>query len=79
MRKLLIAVAVLAAVASGIFFYVAPRYVDASHDTVTGAARATQTSDLHRRLIVADLHADSLVWDRNLLQENAWGTSIFRA
>lgn len=73
MRKLLIAVAVLAAVALGIFFYVVPRYVDASHNTLTGAARATQTSDLHRRLIVADLHADSLLWDRNLLQENAWG------
>ena len=73
MRKLLIAVAVLAAVALGIFFYVVPRYVDASHNKLTGAARATQTSDLHRRLIVADLHADSLLWDRNLLQENAWG------
>lgn len=73
MRKLLIAVAVFAAVALGIFFYVVPRYVDASHNTLTGAERATQTSDLHRRLIVADLHADSLLWDRNLLRENAWG------
>ena len=73
MRKILIAVAVFAAVALGIFFYVVPRYVDASHNTLTGAARATQTSDLHRRLIVADLHADSLLWDRNLLRENAWG------
>lgn len=73
MRKLLIGVAVLAAVALGIFFYVVPRYVDASHNKLTDAARATQTSDLHRRLIVADLHADSLLWDRNLLQENAWG------
>ena len=73
MRKLLIAVAVFAAVALGIFFYVVPRYVDASHNTLTGAARAAQTSDLHRRLIVADLHADSLLWDRNLLRENAWG------
>ncbi len=73
MRKLVIAVAVFAAIALGIFFYVVPRYVDASHNTLTGAARAAQTSDLHRRLIVADLHADSLLWDRNLLQENAWG------
>ena len=73
MRKILIAVAVFAAIALGIFFYVVPRYVDASHNTLTSAARATQTSDLHRRLIVADLHADSLLWDRNLLQENAWG------
>lgn len=73
MRKLLIGVAVLTAIALGIFFYVVPRYVDASHNTLTDAARATQTSDLHRRLIVADLHADSLLWDRNLLQENAWG------
>ena len=73
MRKILIAVAVLAAIALGIFFYAVPRYVDASHNTLTSAARAAQTSDLHRRLIVADLHADSLLWDRNLLRENAWG------
>ena len=73
MRKRFIAVAVFAAIALGIFFYVVPRYVDASHNTLTGAARAAPTSDLHRRLIVADLHADSLLWDRNLLQENAWG------
>lgn len=73
MRKILIAVAVLAAIALGIFFYAVPRYVDASHNKLTGAARATLTSDLHRRLIVADLHADSLLWDRNLLRENAWG------
>ena len=72
MRKLLIAVAVLAAVALGIFFYVVPRYVDASHNKLTAPVVAS-ASDLHRRLIVADLHADSLLWDRNLLRENAWG------
>ncbi len=73
MRKILIALAVFAAVALGIFFYAVPRYVDASHNTLTGAVRATETSELHRRLIVADLHADSLLWDRDLLKENHWG------
>ena len=72
MRKRFIAVAVLAAVALGIFFYVVPRYVDASHNKLTAPVVAS-ASDLHRRLIVADLHADSLLWDRNLLRENAWG------
>ena len=72
MRKILIAVAVFAAIALGIFFYAVPRYVDASHNKLTAPVVAS-TSDLHRRLIVADLHADSLLWDRNLLRENAWG------
>ena len=72
MRKILIAVAVFAAIALGIFFYAVPRYVDASHNKLTAPVVAS-ASDLHRRLIVADLHADSLLWDRNLLRENAWG------
>ena len=72
MRKRFIAVAVFAAIALGIFFYAVPRYVDASHNKLTAPVVAS-ASDLHRRLIVADLHADSLLWDRNLLRENAWG------
>ena len=74
MKKFLFALAILAAVAMGMFFYAVPHYVDSSHNKLTAAAPAsTQTGDLHRRLIVADLHADSLLWDRDLLKENDWG------
>ena len=62
------------AIALGIFFYVVPRYVDASHNKLTTTAPAVaQAGDLHRRLIVADLPADSLPWDRDLVKENDWG------
>ena len=74
MKKFLIALAVLASVALGIFFYGVPRYVDASHNRVTTIQTvAAQPGTLHQRLIVADLHADSLLWDRDLLKENDWG------
>jgi membrane dipeptidase len=34
---------------------------------------STQAEDLHRKLIVADLHADSLLWGRNLLHRSSTG------
>ena len=74
MKKFFIAFALFAWLALGIFFFAVPRYIDASHNKVSGAAPAlTQSRDLHQRLIVADLHADSLLWDRDLLKENDWG------
>ncbi len=74
MQKFFIAFAVLLVFALGVFFFAVPRYVDASHNKVTEAtASAASTTALHQRLIVADLHADSLLWDRDLLKENDWG------
>jgi microsomal dipeptidase-like Zn-dependent dipeptidase len=34
---------------------------------------SAQAEDLHRRLIIADLHADSLLWGRNLLRRSSTG------
>lgn len=34
---------------------------------------STQAEDLHRRLIIVDLHADSLLWGRNLLRRSSTG------
>lgn len=33
----------------------------------------TTTQDFHNRLFVADLHADTLLWNRNLLKRNNYG------
>jgi membrane dipeptidase len=74
LKKVVIVLVALVAVAAGIFFFAVPRYVDASHNKVSGdRAIAAPLGDLHKRLIVADLHADSLLWDRDLLKENDWG------
>ncbi len=74
MKKFLIAFAILVVLALGVFFFAVPRYVDASHNKVTQASASPPViADIHKRLIVADLHADSLLWDRDLLKENDWG------
>jgi microsomal dipeptidase-like Zn-dependent dipeptidase len=57
-------------------FWLAPRMVE-RHLNRTLAATAVAVDaparQLHARLFVADLHADSLLWDRDLLVESAYG------
>lgn len=69
-RRLLAGVAVLLCVAIVIAFAIVPGMVDrrmnmvvsAPHVVITDAANA-----LHRTLLVADMHADELLWGRDLL------------
>ena len=76
MKKLaygLIAIVVAGLVA---FFTVVPWYVDRSHNALhAGEPHQSSISaqSLHTRLRISDLHADSLLWDRDLLKENTWG------
>lgn len=66
----------LAAIGLGAFFWFAPEYAErgrnavVAHDPypVSDAARA-----LHERLIVGDWHADSLLWNRDLLTRADYG------
>ncbi|HWS55429.1 MAG TPA: dipeptidase [Pyrinomonadaceae bacterium] len=75
-RKLLIALLVVVAVGAWLFFFVVPGAVERSFNGVLreppyeASARARE---LHRRLFVADLHADTLLWDRDLLGRGARG------
>jgi microsomal dipeptidase-like Zn-dependent dipeptidase len=77
MRKLLIALPLLAAVGLGIFFYL-PGFLDREMNTVA-APPPYQASDnaqaLHKTLFVADLHDDALLWNRNLLERHDFGHS----
>lgn len=53
-----------------LFFFVAPKFIGARMNTVrgTGLARVTSVAaEIHEELFVADLHADSLLWERDLL------------
>jgi membrane dipeptidase len=58
------------------FFMTIPRIVDEQQNKVlqnppyTASARAL---GLHRELTIADLHADSLLWGRDLLERGAYG------
>jgi membrane dipeptidase len=75
-RKLLIALLVVAAAGALVFFFVVPGVIERSLNGVVreppyeASARARE---LHRRLFVADLHADTLLWDRDLLARGARG------
>jgi microsomal dipeptidase-like Zn-dependent dipeptidase len=55
---------------------IVPGMVEDSHNKVLrpGPYHASaQAEALHRQLLVADLHADSLLWDRNLLKRSTRG------
>jgi len=57
-------------------FVVAPSVVGRSMNrTLDGASGpvSPEASALHDSLLVADLHADALLWDRDLLSRGSWG------
>jgi microsomal dipeptidase-like Zn-dependent dipeptidase len=62
--------------ASGIFFFVLPAFVEQRYNRRTHEPpyHATQkAAALHQTLFIADLHADSLLWNRNLLEHGTRG------
>lgn len=69
-----VALAILAAIA---FFMFAPAYVERSMNPVTmpdeGWPVSEKAEALHRDLVIGDWHADSLLWDRDLLKRGARG------
>jgi membrane dipeptidase len=75
-RKLLILLVLLVAIGALAFFFVAPAAVER---WVNGTRRSPpyraseRARELHRTLLVADMHADSLLWDRDLLERAARG------
>ena len=75
-RKLLIALALLAVLGALAFFFVAPALVERRVNGTRQSPpyRASERArQLHRTLLVADLHADSLFWDRDLLERAGRG------
>jgi membrane dipeptidase len=76
MKKAMLGVAVVAVIALGVFWFVVPAQVDKGRNGVlhpppyaaSDAARA-----LHARVRIADLHADTLLWNRDLLTRSAYG------
>jgi microsomal dipeptidase-like Zn-dependent dipeptidase len=71
MKKFAVGFVVLLVAALVSFFTIVPVVVDARMNTVVSTsipAVSPQASALHRTLFVADLHADELLWGRDLLQ-----------
>jgi microsomal dipeptidase-like Zn-dependent dipeptidase len=75
-KKILIALAAVLIAGLGVFFFVVPAQVEKSLN-VTLRPPPYRASDrareLHKKLMIADLHADSLLWNRNLLARGSRG------
>ncbi len=76
MKKALIVIALLILLALIAVFAFVPAQVERGMNRVLNAppyAASDQAKALHQQLFVADLHADSLLWNRNLLERSARG------
>lgn len=76
MKKLLLGLAIVLVIAAIVFFGFVPSYVGKSmnqtiHPPPYQASEAAK--ELHKKLLVADLHADTLMWNRDLLTKGTWG------
>ena len=59
-----------------VFFFVLPRYFANSLNSVINQPPyqiSEKAKNLHEKLLIADLHADSLLWKRDLLQKDSIG------
>lgn len=75
-KKILITLAVILLVLLGAFFFVLPQQlekrVNVSRNPPPYMA-SERAVELHKRLMVSDMHADSLLWDRDLLARSERG------
>ncbi len=58
------------------FYFSIPRLVEQQENKVLKRppyAASEQALKLHKELMIADLHADSLLWGRDLLERGAYG------
>jgi membrane dipeptidase len=76
MKKFLLVIGILLLLGAGIFFFIVPTQVEKSMNKVLAPPPYTaseKATELHKRILVADLHADSLLWNRDLLERNSYG------
>ncbi|MGW0175656.1 dipeptidase [Rhodococcus sp. NPDC003322] len=75
-RRTAIGVAVLVPVAAVAFFALAPGIVERAQNKTIDTALpeiAPQTRELHDSLQIVDMHSDTLMWDRDLLERSSRG------
>jgi membrane dipeptidase len=76
MKKFLLVVGILLLLGAGVFFFIVPTQVEKSMNKVLAPPPYTaseKATELHKRILVSDLHADSLLWNRDLLERNSYG------
>jgi membrane dipeptidase len=75
MKRLRLALLIVIVIILAAFFF-GPSIIEGRINKVLKSSpyQASATAeDLHKKLIVADLHADSLLWNRNLLKQSSRG------
>jgi membrane dipeptidase len=78
MRKIVYGILALLVVAVGAFLIVGPGIVESGMNKVVATplpAISPRVRALHPRLAIADMHADTLLWQRNLLDPSGRGRS----
>jgi microsomal dipeptidase-like Zn-dependent dipeptidase len=76
MKKLLIVVVVILLGGLAAFFFILPGYLEKSMNVTLNPPpypASDRARELHKSLLVADLHSDSLLWDRDLLDRATRG------
>src|SRR6185369_12159796 len=75
-KRILYALVILLLLALGVLFFVVPAQVEKrmNRTLTTPPYQASERAvELHKRLLVTDLHADSLLWARDLLDRGSRG------
>lgn len=76
MKKVLLGLVVLLLLALGVVWFIVPARIEKGRNIIL-TPPPYQASDaaqaLHKRLLVADLHADTLLWNRDILQRAVYG------
>src|SRR5262245_12568165 len=76
MTKVLIVIAISLILVLAAFWLIVPSYVGMQLNVILNPPpyNASATAlDLHQRHLIADLHADTLLWSRGLLERGSWG------
>ena len=76
MRKIIYGLLALIVIAIGAFLLIGPGYVEGGMNKVVATplpALSERAKALHARLAVADMHADTLLWQRSLLDPTSRG------
>jgi microsomal dipeptidase-like Zn-dependent dipeptidase len=76
MKRVLFVLTILILLALGIFFFVVPAQIEKRMNRTLNPPpyqASERAVELHNKLLVADLHADSLLWARDLLERGTRG------
>ncbi len=75
-KKLGLSLVLVALLLSGVFFFVVPGEMERRMNRTLGEPpflASERAQELHAQLLVADLHADTLLWNRDLLERGTRG------